>query len=237
MIRDFILVPIQLNLNARHRFGEIIMGAKQIKELVFIDVETTAKEGPNTRRDAIIEIAAARVDLKSRAIVDSYEALIKPWGDQSWYSPNGPDRIWLLGEYHLNAGHFAGVDWSKAVSYLDAMLALDERFLTDGTTIAGQNPPFDLDHLRRDWAHFNWPWPNLDYHVIDLCSPALFLTMAGITGGVSLRNVIPWAYADPDRKQAHRAMGDVQDAIKVFWAMFDYFTAGTRPAFWPDSLP
>ena len=205
------------------------MGANQITELTFIDVETTAIDGPAAGTDALIEIGAARVRLSDRAIVDSFECLIKPHGPQSFNCGYGIE--WALGEYHVTAGHFAGVDWSTGLELPHALDIMAGRFLQDGATIAGQNPGFDLRHFRRDWPE-TWAWPKLDYHVIDLCSPALFLVMAGIVPGVSLRNVIPWAYGEPNHKQAHRAMGDVRDAIQVFWAMFDYYTTGSTPDPW-----
>lgn len=214
------------------------MGAKQITHLIFTDIETTAKEGPESRADQIIEIAAATVRLSDRAVVDQFETLILPVfpGPQTLGPPEGEihDRqaIWDLGQYHLDAGHFRGVDWSTGMLLPDALDTLGSRFFQDGATIAGQNPRFDLDHIRRYWEVFLWPWPKLDFHVIDLCSPALFLVMAGKTQGVSLRNIIPWAYGEPNRTQAHRAMGDVYDTIRVFWAMFDFYTKGLEPEPW-----
>lgn len=207
----------------------------EIRYLTFTDIETTGKKGPNTREDPIIEIAAARVDLQTRAVVDSFETLIKPPSIQGTY-PFTPAQVidfgtasWDLGDYHVKAGHFAGVDWTRARKLDQALDIMADRFLVDGATIAGQNPRFDLEHYQRDFAALGWTWPKLDYHVIDLCSPALFLVMAGHASSVSLRNVIPWAYGDPNRKQAHRAMGDVKDAIQVFFSMFDFFTMNQRP--------
>lgn len=208
------------------------MGAKQITHLTFVDIETTALLGPESDADAIVEIAAARVNLKTRETEEHFECLIKPCGTQATISqyPSIPSA-WNLGEYHTKAGHFRGADWSKAMNHTLAMEILLDRFLIEGATIAGQNPGFDLRHLQRDFEAMGFfPWPKLDYHVPDLCSPALFLVMAGKVESVSLRSLIPWAYADPNRKQSHRAMGDVKDSIRVFFAMFDFFTRGLAPA-------
>lgn len=204
----------------------------KVTQLVFVDVETTGKKGPKTRDDAIVEIAAARVDLASRRILDSFDTLIRPWGDQTVHvdPPDDLTLTWDLGDYHVNAGHFTGVDWTQGVKLSQALDIMRDRFLTDGSTIAGQNPRFDLDHFQRDFARLIWDWPALDYHVIDLCPSLLFLDMAGKIEGCSLRNAVPWAYADPERKQAHRAAADVKDAIRVFFALADYFTKGLRPA-------
>jgi DNA polymerase III alpha subunit (gram-positive type) len=51
-------------------------------ELVFIDAETTALAGPEANTDAIIEVAAARVNLKTRETVDEWSLadLFEPWG-------------------------------------------------------------------------------------------------------------------------------------------------------------
>jgi DNA polymerase III epsilon subunit-like protein len=206
----------------------------KITHLVFVDVETTALKGPASQADAIIEVAAARVELTSRRIEDQFETLIRPWGEQStrWGLGAGRGDIpdtWKLGDFHTKAGHFDGVDWSTAVDLDVALDVLATRFLIDGATIAGQNPGFDLDHLRRDFVNHHRPWPKLDYHVIDLVTGAMFLAMAGKVEGCSLRHVIPWAYVDPDRKQAHRAGQDVRDEIQVFFAMADQFMHGIRP--------
>lgn len=208
----------------------------KIDYLTFLDIETTAKTGPEAGTDAIIEIAAARVNIRDReAPIESFEVLIAPWGNQATPMVQGafpftPAQVlamgrpgWDLGEYHVKAGHFAGVDWSRAVDRSLALDMLTEKLLTDGATIAGQNPHFDLRYLRRDFAEAGRPFPKLDYHVIDLCSPAIFLVMAGCVETPSLRLTGPWAGCGP---QTHRAAGDVRDAIKVFWAMFDAFTGG-----------
>lgn len=199
----------------------------KIDYLTFLDIETTAQTGPEAGTDAIIEIAAARVNIRDReAPIESFEVLIRPWGPQAVAGPPMPGAFygaWMLGDYHVKGGHFAGVDWSRAVDRSLALDMLTEKLLTDGATIAGQNPHFDLRYLRRDFAEAGRPFPKLDYHVIDLCSPAIFLVMAGCVETPSLRLTGPWAGCGP---QTHRAAGDVRDAIKVFWAMFDAFTGG-----------
>lgn len=210
------------------------MSMAQIQRLTFVDIETTGLLGPSTRKDSIIEVAAAVVDLKTRAVVDQWTTLITPHGDQSGsnYLPFPFGRVdWILGDYHLKAGHFDGVDWSTAMDWDQALKVLGARFLTEGATLAGQNPGFDADHLQRDWSALGWDWPSLDYHRIDLCSPAIFLVMAGLTEGASLRYSAKWAGCGPQR---HRAMSDVNDAIRVFWAMADHFTGPKLDVFQID---
>lgn len=186
------------------------------KELVFIDIETDALAGPDADTDKIIEVAAARVDLKTRATVDEWSTLVH----------DGRGRAPEIGAFH--AGGFAGVDWSSGLSIVQALDTLGRCFLREGATVAGQNPGFDLRYLRRDWETIEeygatgggpWnPWPKLDYHVIDLVSPSFMLAMTGAIPGCSLRHTAPFAGHGP---QKHRALDDVRDAIAVFWMLAD----------------
>ena len=115
------------------------MGAKQIRELLFVDVETTALKGPESRADAIIEIAAARVDIHTREIRDRFTCLgSSPGGIRPL--DMGDNLGWNLGDYHNKGGHFRLTDWSTAIDHTLALDMLLDRFFTDGATIAGQNP-------------------------------------------------------------------------------------------------
>lgn len=206
------------------------MNSKDITHLTFIDVETTGHD-PNGDTDAIIEVAISRVCLKTREVTAHFSTLITPEGSDHPHAINHPlDTGWDLGPYHIENGHFQDVDWRHGMPLGDALKFLQVMGFEDGATIAGQNPHFDLRYLKRDFALCDRPWPALDYHIIDLCSPALFLVMNGTVPGVSLRHLIPWAYGEPNRKQQHRAVNDVEDTIRVFWALYDQFTgAGDDP--------
>lgn len=201
--------------------------AGEITHLLFTDVETTG-HNPNGRHDQIVELSAALVRLEDRVIVDFVEYLIKPHGPQSVVCdpgrPNGA-REWLLGPYHTQNGHFQGVDfWADGVDLYDALTSFAT--LAEGATFAGQNPRFDLEHLQRDFHSCAIPWPETDYHLIDIASPAMFLVMAKQVDGISLRKTGPWAKCGP---QTHRAGQDVRDAIQAFWAMHDFFILGKTP--------
>lgn len=196
-----------------------------IARLTFIDIETTALNVPRECRDSIIEVAAAIVNLQTREIVDQYECLICPHGTQTRYVSEPLDSVgptnrltWDLGPFHGN--QFEGVDWSEGRTLLEALNKLAQDFMYDGAIIAGQNPAWDLVHLRRDFAAVGLQWPDLDYHVFDLGGPALFLQMAGLVPGLSLRHTAKWAGCT---RSPHRAMNDVLNAIDVFWAMHDHF--------------
>jgi len=205
-----------------------------MKELVFIDIETTAKYGPEENKDAIIEIAASKVNLKTRETTVIVDTIIKPGGtdiDQAVCQVGGGERLsdgvfapntWKLGEYHIKAGHFADVDWSLGQPIKDVFNTLS--LALEGATIAGQNPKFDLAYIKRDFKNLGMTFPKIDYHLIDLCSPAIFLYMAGIIPGISLRHSSQWAGCG---KQQHRAGQDVKDAIEVFWKMHDYYNGKT----------
>ena len=202
-------------------------------ELVFIDIETTALAGPDADTDAIIEIAAARVDLKTRAI-DAWSTLVRPARvGEPGAAPYVSFPTWVLGDFH--AGRYDNVDWQRdGVTINDALQLLEDQFLRPGVTIAGQNPSFDLRYLRRDWEAVRrldasqggtWPaFPKLDHHVIDLVSPAFLLAMTGATPGCSLRHTIP--IARPGVTPTHRAMQDVLDTIAVFWMLADMMERG-----------
>lgn len=211
--------------------------------LTFIDIETTALAGPDAGTDAIIEIAAARVDLATRTIVEEWSALILPPADRP--SLVDADGNWRLGDFH--AGRFDDVDWSDGITLQSALLTLatgyevrsgrkiGEGFLRDGATIAGQKPSFDLEYIRRDWTMLGNAgrydrrfdaWPKLDYHVVDLCSPAFLLAMMGAIPGCSLRHTLP--LARPGATQTHRAIDDVRAEIEVFWLLADLIGVGWR---------
>lgn len=199
-------------------------------ELIFIDIETTALAGPDANTDAIIEIAAARVELATRK-TDAWSTLVRPsQAGEPGASPRVSFPQWVLGDFH--AGRYNDVDWSTGLNIAQALDTLGRCFLREGATVAGQNPGFDLRYLRRDWERLEaeyavpdlWgPWPRLDYHVIDLCSPAFLLAMTGAIPGCSLRHTAPLAGRGP---QKHRALDDVRDAIAVFWMLADMMARG-----------
>jgi len=201
----------------------------KIEYITITDVETTGLMGPWTTDDQLIEVAALKVRLSDRAIVDQFSTLIRPHGAyQTRVVAYSEQRAWDLGAFHLSAGHFADVDpeqWAEAMT-LDAALARLSSGFFQGATLAGNNVAFDVRHYQRDFALANLPWPKMDYHVIDLSSPAIYLVMAGEIEGVSLRHLAQWAGRGT---QQHRALGDCLDTYAAFWAMFDFFTGGVRP--------
>lgn len=197
-----------------------------MKELLFIDIETTAKYGPEADKDAIIEIAASKLNLKTREVTVVLDTLITPgiFGERNEVLQDQIDfdngkPAWILGDYHTKSKHFDGVNFDDGMYLFKALTELSK--VLEGATIAGQNPHFDLRYLKRDFMRNKLSFPKTDYHVIDLCSPAIFLHMNGVIPGVSLRHSGPWAGCT---NQAHRAGQDVKDAIQVFWKMRDYFT-------------
>ncbi len=196
-----------------------------MQELLFIDIETTALTGPDAGQDAIIEIAASKLNLKTREVTVALDTLISPgiFGErnvilQDQIELDKGKPAWILGEYHAKSKHFENANFDDGMFLLKALFELQKAL--EGATIAGQNPHFDLRYLKRDFARYKLTFPKIDYHVIDLCSPAIFLHMNGVIPGVSLRHSGPWAGCT---EQAHRAGQDVKDSIQVFWKMRDYF--------------
>lgn len=198
--------------------------------LTFIDIETTAVAGPDAGTDAIIEVAAAIVDLKTRETVKEWSTLVRPPRfDEPGGSPHVSFPTWVLGDFH--AGRYDGVDWSSGLTIDHSLQVLEHVYLTKGVTVAGQKPGFDLRYLRRDWERIarddsSWPaWPALDYHEVDLVSPAFLLAMTGAIPGCSLRHTAPLAGCGP---QKHRALDDVRATIAVFWMLADIVAEGHR---------
>lgn len=203
---------------------------ERVSALKFIDIETTALRGPDEGTDEIVEIAAATLDLERDEVVDEWSTLIKPSEtvtDLKQVRIADGELTWKLGVFH--GRHFDGVDWASGLTIDAALEGLAScGYLVDGATIAGQNPSFDLRHLRRDWERIRRyvecscpscaptterPWPKLDYHVIDLVSPAFMLAMTGAVPGCSLRHTAPLL---ANSTQKHRALDDVRDAVEVF---------------------
>lgn len=198
-----------------------------IKELVFTDAETTAKCGPDTTDDQLIEVAAVRVRLADRKVISEFTTLIKPHGTYQTVFTDGAEPVaWDLGEYHVKARHFADVDWSSGMCLAEALKVLAQDFFP-GATLTGSNVPFDVRHYKRDFAAVGLDWPNTDYHMIDLSSPAIYLYMEGKIPGVSLRYTSALAGRP---KQKHRALSDCYDGIAAFWAMYDFFCPGNASA-------
>lgn len=197
---------------------------ERVQRLQFVDIETTALDGPDAGTDEIIEIAAATLDLELDEITSSWSTLVAPSRFSSLLQFDPMFGQWHLGEFH--GDRFAGVNFQAGLAIDVALESLAEQgYLAAGSTIAGQNPGFDLRHLRRDWEHVaevaacggdhsRAPWPRLDYHVIDLVSPAFMLAMTGAVPGCSLRHTAP--LLANTRTQKHRAMDDVLDAVEVF---------------------
>ncbi len=200
----------------------------KITELVFTDIETTAKTFTpgfqQTATDQTIEIACARVDLQTRKIVDRYETLVRPQPGNPqvlWNGILGAPAAWDLGTFHLKSDRFKNADWASATYLREALTVLSERFLTPGATVAGQNPQFDLRHYVRDYNACGVSFPLINYHVIDTSSPSIFPYMLGEVESLSLRHTRTWAGVDG--QQSHRAMDDVLDSIQVFFALADRF--------------
>ncbi len=198
----------------------------KITELVFTDIETTGvtfKPGlVQEFTDQIIEVAAARVNIFTRKIVDRFTTVIQP----EQYHPQvvaGEPPSWMFGPFHKKSNRFDGVDWMSGLPLKEALSILAERFFIDGATLAGQNPTFDLGHFRRDFEAADMKLPALDYHLVDSGSLAILPYVLGETEGLSLKNTRGWAGVEEGAGQTHRAMDDVLDTIQVFFAMVDRF--------------
>lgn len=198
-----------------------------ISELLFLDVETTGHD-PSECQDALVEVAVALVDLSTMRVLRSYESLIRPEPGSFQTVLTGEGWVWNFGDFHRKGNHFEGVSWSEARPLEDVLEVLRKDFLS-GATVTGQNPDFDLRHLRRDFATSGIPFPNIDYHRVDLVSPSVFLLLNQKVERMSLSHTLPWALTFlglPARSQRHRAMPDVLDEIDVFRAFSRVFRAG-----------
>lgn len=177
-------------------------GMKEIKQLLFLDCETT---GLDETTDEIVEVAGALVDLQTREVMAHCSHLVqhtKPIGFQ-------PER-------------WEAFNWNEAWPLHEAMTNLAH--LMNGQTIAGQNPGFDVRFIRAAMARCGIPYPETDYHLVDVSSMAIPLVMAKRVEGISLRHTRLWAGCTGE--QTHRAFGDVVDTIEVFFKLCDTFNLG-----------
>lgn len=201
--------------------------AMRNSELLFVDVETTGHD-PSGRRDALVEVAVALVDLSTMNVVRKFESLIRP--EPGAFQTRLTDKgwVWNLGEFHQKGQHFSGVNWQEARPLEEVLSVLGQTFLPNAT-LAGQNPEFDVAHLERDFATCGIHFPPIDYHRVDLVSPSVFLLLNKKTERLSLSHTLPWALellGLPARVQQHRAMADVLDEIDVFRAFARVFRFG-----------
>lgn len=182
-----------------------------IKDLIFIDCETT---GLDPAKHEIIEVAMVRVRRAQEAdtqvgwkIMGTFHKMFMPLRDPE------PEVAAING--------FSRAKWedsgAKLMRVRDLMAMAP---LLDGATPAGQNPGFDMGFLRMEWGAAEaaesggYPFPNVDYHLLDLATFAFPLYVGGLVSGLSLRHTRKLFGFDGE--QEHRAIGDVLDAMQIF---------------------
>lgn len=181
--------------------------------LPFVDCETTglAKDlhkGPPKDRPRLLEVACVVVELPSFEIVAEKNVVFGFKRDQ----PVAPYIHPKVIEMHTKNGLWAACEATSTTMY-DGGVEL-ERFIVEqgcqGAQLAGANPSFDRRFLEV-WL------PQLDslFHYRDFDTNSFWLLREYITGAAGVR----------DKRNAHRALDDCRDAVKVVEEFFDFMTA------------
>jgi len=186
--------------------------------LGFVDVETTGLNAEGNGSDGgrepdhITEIAVARVHPETMRIEESVHVYVwpkRPVSDEVRRINGYSEEIWA----------------DRGAMGIRQALARTLPLL-GGTVPTGQNPHFDVDRfLRKAWENAGRmgadrivpdivPWPEMDYHRIDIASLALPLKVAGHIPGLSLKYTRKLFGLMGE--QSHTAMGDVRDEIHVY---------------------
>ncbi len=107
----------------------------------------------------------------------------------------------------------------------------------DGAYLVGAVPDFDANHLER-MCRKTGMTPTWDHHLIDVETLALPLIAEGPEGPRSLAKTCAALGVDHDKDQAHGALYDAWQALRVFdrvWELMAEIRAGDRPL--PDPVP
>jgi len=113
------------------------------------------------------------------------------------------------------------------------------QFLEDanGAFVVGAVPDFDVTHLSRMCRKLQLE-PTWDHHLVDVETLALPLIAPGAEGPRSLAKTCEALGVSHDRDQAHGALYDAQQAMRVFdrvWELLAQVRAGDLPL--PEPVP
>jgi DNA polymerase III epsilon subunit-like protein len=107
----------------------------------------------------------------------------------------------------------------------------------DGAYLVGAVPDFDANHLERMCRKVGLE-PTWDHHLLDVETLALPLIAPGPDGPRSLAKTCQALGVDHDKDQAHGALYDARQAMRVFdrvWELMASVRAGDQPL--PDPVP
>ena len=107
----------------------------------------------------------------------------------------------------------------------------------DGAYLVGAVPDFDANHLERMCRKVGLE-PTWDHHLLDVETLALPLIAPGPDGPRSLARTCQALGVDHDKDQAHGALYDARQAMRVFdrvWELMAAVRAGDQPL--PDPVP
>ncbi len=172
-------------------------GDFRLKNLVFIDIETT---GLNPEEHEIIEIGCLVVNGQTFEVKTKYHARI---------NPKHPDR------WDTKAKELIGYSrrkWSNTKELSNILNKINK--LSSGGILAGWNVSFDWSFLRKAFEHLSMT-PQFDYHRIDVMSIAYAaLYLKPKVESLSLRKVaVSFGMSLPE---THRAMDDIKATYEIF---------------------
>lgn len=187
------------------------------RDLLFLDLETSHLD-PDL--GDIIEIAAVRTtpDLRAEvAVIDRKLQLERPL-------EASPEALAING--------YSVEEWRHAIPRRIAFLEL-LKIATDDVLIVGQNPIFDLSHLRAKFKMESLV-PITPRYVIDTAAMAWPLVVKGHLHRMNLETLCS-RYGIPN-DGAHRAMADVRRLMHVYARMLG-IDARTAPKIAPTTPP
>lgn len=179
---------------------------EQLK-LSFLDLETT---GLDPEQHEIIEIAVINVKIVPG------EDWARSWSENKTVNvkikPKRPVEPWVA---RLNG--YANALW-HCQGIVPAEEALARTYdALENSIIIGSNPAFDKNFLAKAFSDMGWNFPRLkSHHMIDVPSMAARHLMLGRVKSIRQEKVAE-VYKIPG--DAHRAMGDAEQCMKLYQAI------------------
>ncbi len=165
-------------------------------DFAFIDTETTGT-GPHHE---LIEIAVLRVSSFNFAVLEEWEAKIKP------------RHIELADPEALKINHYNEKDWESALEEETALKSFLEK--TDKTILVGHNLTFDWFYIHKALAAYNFQ-PTFWYKSLDTVSLAWQkLRHNPAIKSFSLEELA--SFFGINREKPHSALDDTRATYKVF---------------------
>lgn len=174
------------------------------RPLVFLDTETT---GLDPEHHEIIEICMSKLSPEVAATIECPER-------HGLYFLTLPMRPDLIDPKAIAINGFNMDEWIAKGATEFAEVADQIADFMEGCTLVGFNPWFDLRFLFKSIWRSTGRIPEFNYHVVDLCSVAWPLKVAGLIKSVSAKSICE--LFEIDYAGAHRACNDVDLSIECY---------------------